>query len=235
MEKSYYKGILLVLASESDLYNSFKETYVKYMFKNPHIKVYFVYAGNTAFSPKEYDLVYTDLKESVIQPHPAKKVIRALEYINSKHSYDFLIRTNLSTFWVLDRLVSRLNSLPTTGTITGRIGYFAPKYVVGSDMIVSKDLVDLLLSSPDKVYLEHTGKYIPEDRILSEFFTLECNAQILDGEKYVQNIERTSLPTLYTDSQERSAHIDHFRVKNCDDRVLDLKIHEILLERYYSA
>lgn len=234
MVKSYYKAVILVLASESTLYNAFKNIYTKYMFTNYNIKVYFVYAGNVSFVPQEHDLIYLDLKECVIQPHPAKKVVRALQYINSVHDYDFLVRTNLSTFWVFDKLLDRLNTLPTTKTVTGRIGYFSPKYVVGSDMIVTKDLIDILVDNPTKAYLEHQGRYIPEDRILSEFFTNHCNARILDGQDYVQNIEHSTLESLHTDSEEISSRIDHFRVKNVTDRSLDLKIHEILLNRYYK-
>lgn len=235
MVKSYYKAIILVLASESTLYNTFKNIYTEYMSTNANIKVYFVYAGNISFVPQEYDLIYSDLKESVIQPHPTKKVVRALEYINSVHDYNFLVRTNLSTFWILDKLLNRLNTLPTQKTITGRIGYFSPKYVVGSDMVVTKDLIDLLVNDPAEAYLEHKGKYIPEDRILSEFFTNHCNAQIIDGQKYVQNIEQATMENLYTHSEEISPFIDHFRVKNLVDRSIDFKIHKILLNRYYKV
>ena len=234
MAKSYYRAIILILASESTLYNAFKNIYTEYMSSNSNIKVYFVYAGNVSFVPQEHDLIYQELKECVIQPHPTKKVVRALQYINSVHDYDFLIRTNLSTFWVFDKLLDRLNTLPTTKTISGRIGYLSPRYVVGSDMVVTKDLVDILAYNPAKTYLEHNGKYIPEDRILSEFFTNHCAAQILDGQDYVQNIENSTLQSLYKDSEEISSCIDHFRVKNVADRSLDLKIHEILLNRYYK-
>jgi hypothetical protein len=234
MAKSYYRAVILVLASEGALYNAFKNIYTKYMFSNYNIKVYFVYAGNVSFVPQEYDLIYPELKECVVQPHPTKKVVRALQYINSVHDYDFLIRTNLSTFWVFDKLLNRLNMLPTTKTVSGRIGYFSPKYVVGFDMVVTKDLVDILVDNPAKAYFEHTGKYIPEDRILSEFFTNRCGAQILDAQDYVQNIENSTSQSLYKDSEETLSCIDHFRVKNVSDRSLDLKIHEILLNRYYK-
>jgi hypothetical protein len=233
MEKTYYKAVLLVLASESSLYNELKNLYVKYIQSNPSIKVYFVYAGKVSFVPQQYDLVYEDLTESVIQPHPAKKVVKALQYINNTHDYDYLVRTNISTFWVFDKLINRLNTLPKINTITGRIGYFPPKYVVGSDMVVSKDLIDQLLLQPEKVYLTHNGKYIPEDRILSEFFTNICGANILDGVESVKYLENVTSSNFRYALIGLSPSIDHFRIKNSEDRQVDIEIHNVLLDMYY--
>jgi hypothetical protein len=205
----------------------------KYIDSNPSIKVYFVYAGNVSFVPQEYALVYKDLVESVIQPHPAKKVAQALQYINSKHSYDYLVRTNISTFWVFDKLLDRLNTLPKLDTITGRIGYFPPKYVVGSDMVISKNLIDQLLVQPEKIYLIHKGRYLPEDRILSKFFTETCKASILDGIPSVKYLENVTIESFKQELDTVSSKVDHFRVKNSVNRDIDILIHKELLARYY--
>jgi hypothetical protein len=233
MEKTYYKAVLLVLASESLLYNELKNLYVKYIQSSTDIKVYFVYAGKVTFVPQDYDLVYENLVESVIQPHPAKKVVQALQHIDSKHTYDYLVRTNISTFWVFDKLLSRLSTLPRLNTITGRIGYFSPKYVVGSDMVISKNLIDQLLAQPEKVYLTHNGRYLPEDRILSEFFTETCNADILDGINSVKYLENVTIDSFKDELDNVSAAVDHFRVKNSVNRNIDILIHKELLARYY--
>lgn len=236
MEKSYYKAIILVLASESELYNQFKEIYKKYKDLEPSIKVYFVYSGQVSFIPEDCDLVYPELKENVLQPHPAKKVVRALEHINAAHNYDYLIRTNLSTFWIFDNLLKRLSILPTSNLLTGRPGHVLPLYVVGSDMIVSKDLIDKLLENKTKVYIPYAGKYIPEDRILSEFFTGECGVEILADEKHLQLIET------WTEFDKfelyckiiKNTNIDHYRVMNFKNRSVDIHIHKELLKHYYG-
>lgn len=236
MEKSYYKAIILVLASESELYNELKEIYKKYKDLEPSIKVYFVYSGQVSFVPEDCDLVYSDLKETVLQPHPAKKVVRALEHINKVHNYDYLIRTNLSTFWVFDRLLKRLNTLPTSNVLTGRPGFVRPLYVVGSDMVVSKDLVDKLLTDKYKAYIPYEGKYIPEDRILSEFFTGECGVEILADEKHFVAIETwTEFDKLELYCKIfKNTNADHYRAKNYKNRSVDIHIHKELLKHYYG-
>ncbi len=120
----HYRAIILVLASEDILetnhrlsptdlpvYPFFKKVCEQYMFYANDIKFLFVYGSRTKFEPKEYDIIYDDIEETLAHPCMLKKTLRAYEYIDKNFSYDFLIRTNLNTVWDFD-----YNDLPNNGS-----------------------------------------------------------------------------------------------------------------------
>jgi len=233
----HYKAIILVLASEGPLYNEFKSLYEKYLDCSPDIKAFFTYAGKVSFSPKEHDLVYPDLQENILQPWPTKKVVRALEYIDANYSYDYIVRTNLSTFWVFNRLIARLNTLPKHNVISGRVGYIPPEFVVGTDMVISRNLIQALIHNQHQAFKDYKGKYIAEDRILSEFFTEFCGVPLIPDNKSVRNVERlTEYSQIYVQKciSRDPAYIDHYRVKNVADRQIDINVIKDLISYYYG-
>lgn len=236
MEKPQYKAVLLVLASETlPLYAKLKEVQEKFINTNKDIKVFYVYAGKVSFEPKNHDLVYPELTESVIQPHPAKKVVKALEYICDICTFDYLVRTNISTFWLFDRLLARLNSLPKLPIVSGRLGVLKPDFVVGSDMVITGSLIYKLIENQKEVYLQHKGRYIPEDRILSEFFTNNCKAKIVPAEHAVHQLEKLTNTDNIDLIKAPTDKVDHFRVKNLYDRdTIDPAVFTILYDLYYK-
>lgn len=238
MEKKYYRCIILILASTNlPIYAQFKKIWETYMWENQHILVQFVYAENPNIIAKAYDLIYSDLKETVIPPWTTKKVIRAIEDINNKYNYDYLIRTNLSTFWYFDQLLLRLNKLPKVGCLTGRLGYILPPFVVGTGMIISRDISDIVIQNKFKIEQNYT-KYVAEDRILSELIT-NTGIKIIPDNKTVCNIENiTEYDPQAINSiiiQAKNSCVDHFRVKNPSCReVLDISILKQLCQTYYN-
>lgn len=207
------------------------------MWKNKEVKVLYVYAETPSIAQKPYDLVYSDLKETIVPPWTTRKVIRAIEHINTNFNFDYLIRTNLSTFWDFDKLLIRLNSLPKIGCLTGRLGYLLPPFVVGSDMIISKDIIELILNNKNSIERPY-HKYVAEDRILSELITNQ-GIPIIPDEKAVCNIETITIydPTTINEIilEAKRNVVDHFRVKNPSCReVLDVSILKQLCETYYN-
>ena len=114
--KKHYKAVILVLASDnSPIYQEFRKIYQRYLNECPDVKVLLVYGAGTLFERQEYDLVYDDIVENYY-PGMITKTLRAMEHIDQTYDYDFLIRTNLSTFWDFTRLLKRFNNLLTTNT-----------------------------------------------------------------------------------------------------------------------
>ena len=151
-----YKAIILVLASEDNervpeslrpFYPYLKKAYESYMFEHPDIKVLFVYGGGTTFERKEHDLVYDHVPETY-HPGMLTKTLYAIEYIHNNFEYDYIIRTNLSQFWIFHRLVNRLDKLPKEKCVTGThvtIRYkdsdrIYLQYTAGYDLHISRDL-----------------------------------------------------------------------------------------------
>ena len=237
MTKPYYKAIMLVLASDDKpIYKFFKHMQETYMNENPLIKFFFVYGAGVTFDQQEHDLVYNDIKETLIPPWMTMKVIRAMEYIDTNFTYDYLIRTNLSTFWHLSLLIERLNTLPKSNCLSGRIGTFPPPFVTGTGMIISSDLIPLIIKDQKLVNVFYE-KYVAEDRMLSEYFTNHCHVPIIRSRNilFFENIQTFDPDQISKIIQNGIVDkYDHFRLKNKHNRQIDIEIAKLLCQIVYN-
>jgi len=122
--KPHYRAIILILASNNNnIYKNCRKIWKAYMNVDPTIKVCFVYGKLPTndiledFDEKS-DFIFSDIKEEDF-PFIIEKTIRAMQLIDAKLSYDFFIRTNLSTFWDFKKLHLHLNDLPTKNCYSG--------------------------------------------------------------------------------------------------------------------
>lgn len=242
MAKPFQRVILLVLASDNAfLYKQFRKIYKAYANTDPSIKTFMVYAGKeNSFTPDEHDLVYSDIEENYY-PGMITKTVRAMEDIDKQYDYDFMIRTNLSTFWDFELLHKRLDKQPITKCFTGTFrdcvykGKPSPQYVSGTNLVVSRDLV--------KTYIKNSVELcswdLPEDWALSQ---LLINRGYKPKASFPGAIHR--LDTYKTIDEKvimseiekaRDMRHDNFRIKNPVNRdVIDVGIAKILLREYYG-
>jgi len=238
MEKPYYKIIILVLASDNiPLYSQFKYIWEQYHNLNKEIKVFYTYGAGIKFNPSSWDLVF-DIPENITPPNSAKKVIKALEYIDKNYKYDYLIRTNLSTFWDFNGILSRVNTLPRTDCLSGNVGLLSPPFVTGISMILSANLIPKIIADQDKVLIKYP-KYVAEDRMISEYFYKYLGIPIINTEKRTHRIEdlvsADETKILEEINLGKKNGCDHFRVKNLHNReLIDTQVHKTLLKMYYG-
>ena len=256
-----YKAVILVLASDDEcmsntkwffprmkpewrpLFPFFKRVWESYMFECPDIKVVFVYGSGSTETIKCYDLVYEDVVENN-HPGMITKTMFALNDIDSMYDYDFLIRTNLSTFWDLNKLSSRLDTLPKDNFLSGtpvdnrdREGNVY-RYVAGYDMVISRDLVKRIIPYTNDVIQQRVYCDM-EDLSLCESFAKFLSAHRSESEscKAIQSMMNDGVfeNTLYQSMISRlSAGYDHFRVKTRTNRNVDKIIHKKLLFDIYG-
>lgn len=240
MANPYYRAIILVLASDNTpLYQEFRKVYQKYLDKNPEIKVFMVYGSGTTFEPQEYDLIYDDIEENYY-PGMITKTLRAMEYIDANYTYDFFIRTNISTFWDLDLLLSRLEKQPLTKCFTGTIrnaypnGVKSPDYIAGVNLVISRDMVKEMISNKELII----SWDLPEDWAMSKFLSEVAGATMrpsLPGAiHFMDRFENDDRDVIMAEIElARKMKHDHFRIKN-RNRDIDLTIAKVLLEEYYG-
>ena len=106
-------GIFLVIASPGYHYNMLKLVLMNFMNSNPNFRTYFIYGkvNKRKIIVSKYDLYFNNIPENFV-PGIFKKSIEAIKYINLHYNYKYIIRTNLSTFWRLDKMFNLLKSLP---------------------------------------------------------------------------------------------------------------------------
>ncbi|MFY7728211.1 MAG: glycosyltransferase [Flavobacterium sp.] len=164
------KILLLVIFSHSDIYNQMLTIQKEIVNSNSDIDTYFVTFNND----QDDDIVINDnimyVKGSESYTNILYKTIKGLDYIihTKSQQYDYIVRSNISTILHLSNLCAYLDSLPRNEVYTGctletlrwmlapyeiletkqhrRNDYYGVQYIQGTCIILSRDVVQYLLS-----------------------------------------------------------------------------------------
>jgi len=229
----HYRAVMLVLASNNnEVYKHCRQVWKKYMHVDPTIRVYFVYGhlSEPLEDQDEYDLIYPFHGG---YPISIDRTVAAMRDIHTKVTYDFFIRTNLSTFWDFEKLHLHLNELPRRGCYSGDgplPGYNAKGfYVSGTDTIVTPEMIHAMIH-----HLRWIDFHIVEDAAMGKFFHGILKAPILPSRIYFfEDVTSVEDPVEERIDLARSQNKDHYRVKNVDRR-MDAHIYKVLLQKLYN-
>jgi hypothetical protein len=209
---NHYKIIFIVIASPSDYYNKNKIIMNQFMNKNKNIKTFYIY-GNVDKSKvfkTEHDL-YFDFSENLV-PGILKKSIKSFEYINKNYTYDYLIRTNLSTFWNFKRILQKIKKFPNRRCLAGDIRRRYPiNYLFGTGIIYSRDMVNLLVKDKNKLNYDKA-----DDIVLSYYLHKKYGIKYINEPRCKKFMKR--LPKNKGDIPKKKSH---FRLKTPKERELD--------------
>jgi hypothetical protein len=236
----HYRAAILILASNNNqIFNNCRTIWKKYMNIDPTIKVYFVY-GQLSQPLENYDpssdLIYPEVVESY--PVFIEKTIKAIEYIDSQITYDFFIRTNLSTFWDFNKLHLHLNELPNQNCYCGDgplPGYNSNGYYLsGTDTIVTPEMIKSIISNKQLVDYN-----VVEDAAMGKYFNgvLKCPMlpnRICFFEDIISINETNKIINRINGAIQNNR--DHYRVKTQTNEreQIDLYIYNILLKMIYN-
>lgn len=238
--KPHFRAIMLVLASDNkDIYRECRRVWQTYMHKEPSIKVFLLYGKGTNFTRHSYDLVYDDIVENY-NPGMLQKTVRAMEDICNEYTFDYFIRTNISTFWDFLALLKHLAVLPTKlcysgdGTIIdGKFDGFGGKYLSGTDTIVNMEMVEEMVRQKDIL-----NYVVPEDEAMGLFFHGRLGAKFLKSRIHFMekiNPNRTEIQAEVLIGVSSGA--DHYRVKNVNPKLrmrVDVMVFKQLLHSIYN-
>jgi hypothetical protein len=239
MEKKNIKGLILILASDDcELSIEHRKIYQKYMFLNQNFKFIFIYGklfGKLNDINYDHDIIYDDIEESY--PVRIYKTLRAFQDIIKEYKFDFLIRTNLSTFWNLDNLDKYLDTLPKINCYCGHALYVPPHFVnqnsidyypylinycSGTSIILSYDLILQINNNNNKI------KNIVEDVTIGDFLNKQSNISIIHNEMCI-------LDDLNTYENKINEKKIYYRVKTNENRLQnDIFIYTKLLKIIYN-
>jgi hypothetical protein len=149
------KILVLIIASDNlPVYIEEQKVWRAYMHLNPkYVESYFIKADPHLVTPFEIDedVIRTRGDENLI-PGVFNKTLLAFEALYHRlHEFKYVIRTNLSSFYVFPRLIKFLETLPRERCYAG---YFAPtwKFTNGHGIILSSDLVALMLQNENELF-----------------------------------------------------------------------------------
>ena len=153
--KEYYDLIILVIANETNdnCYNDFlNEYWIKFInyvnYKSSNIKIFLLFGEKpTNTNIGDSNILISNTKEC-LKPGILQKTIYAFEYCNITYNYKHILRTNLSSFLILDNLISLNHNLSDNGLYGGlRFGWG----IGGSGMWLSNDVITYIILNKDKL------------------------------------------------------------------------------------
>lgn len=234
-KKLHYKAIMLVIASYDNIYCNIIETWKTYMNKVNNVKIYLLYNRNDLVEQivvdEEEGIIFYNCEESFI-PGIFLKTIYAMEYCNKKYSYDYLIRTNLSSFYNIPKLINYLDEQPKSNFAGGmQCVSFNIRFISGSGVIISCDLVKKILKSALEDKATELIKNYPDDVLLSCLLSLHINPSTF------KEVPCLHISEKLTNEKIELLSNDYFHFRNRNDhtnRILDSQNISLLTKYFYN-
>jgi hypothetical protein len=235
-----YRAVILVLASNFPNNKLYREVWKQYMFRDNSFKVLFIYGKSDRVLVdynKDYDIIAKYANESLGIP----KVLEAFKIIEERFVYDYLVRTNISTFWDFAKLHKHLDSLPKQncysgdGPLDGRTYNKNGFYLSGVDTIVTPEMISSINRNHDKVDI---NRYC-EDQSMGLYFNGVLGAPMLPNRIcFFEDITSTNQTDLIRSRIDDAIlnDKDHYRVKNLNGNreELDKCVYKELLKKIYD-
>lgn len=217
MKKENYNIIVLVISSLDATYQmleqSIRDTWAKKT--NSNVKVIFCYSDDRKKSEIIEDKLYCNSGADYLM-NIGNKTISAFEFIEQNYSYNFVYRTNLSSYLDTQILNDLYKYFPKNKYYMGVLGnHDGISYCSGSGYLLSRDLVQLVLKNRSQWNHEYIDD-VSLGILMSKFNVTHVNAQRFD---------------IVNDEHHIPSDYYHYRVKNVGDRSVDVvrmkKIHEL--------
>ena len=105
-----------------------------------------------------------------ISPGSTILTLKSMSSLKNHFTFDYIIRSTSSCFWVIPRLKKMLLEAPRTKLYKGTLSYSNIRdgqFVSGSGMIFSKDIVDILITLKNELIQHSIDTLIPDDLLLA--------------------------------------------------------------------
>jgi hypothetical protein len=248
-----YKFIFVIVSnSKLDEKNVYYNSSNRYTILKDLNKTYFnIFKDDIKFFFVEYneninkdvlevdDFIYIKGIEEPIVPNILIKKIKAMIHIKSKYKFDYIINTNLSSFWNIPTLLSLYNNIPRNNFFGGHVIFNS--FISGTGIIISKDLLPILLTINAYNFKDN------EDVTISQFmksknipiFHLDqsnhykLNYQILDENVTDINSPHHRNNNLEINENTNTDDILYFRIKN-GTHERDILVTKQILKKLYN-
>lgn len=217
------KVLVLIIASEGYPYNSFQHLWRQYMNLDSDFKCYFIKADPTI--NENYinnDTVFIKCEENYDNVF-YKSIETFKMFKDTLYEYDYIFRTNLSSFILFHKYKKWLNTLPKEKVYNGKIAWYGRyMYTSGCGFTCSPDVINIFINSNEKNYIIDDvtfGKICVNNNIKAS------SAPIC--EIYLETFDHEI--NLFNDNE----YAFHIRV-NSPIRTNDLNLYYTLLNIYYN-
>lgn len=225
--------MLIIASDQFPVYKRLQQGWVSYMGTDPeHIEAYFVRGDphlNVPFKIKDRT-IWIRTEEGWPPHHPGiiNKTILAMEAFAPRLSeFSYILRTNLSSFYVFPRLLAYVQSLPKTRCYSATPIHPGHSIGSGAGFLLSSDLACLLIDNKQE-FLDRVG--LEDDQLIGQFLNRQGVSLIAHP-----RCDFLDLESFYRQRETLPSDVFQFRVKTDDaDRfVQDVFIHAALFKTFY--
>lgn len=221
--------LFLILASDGGVYTPLQRVWRTYIHSYwPQVQAFF-YKANPALK-EEYeftgDTLWVRCPEGLT--HVARKFQFALKAVEDRlDEFDFICRPNLSSFFVMDRYLAALESLPRSAACIAKEHLRPAVFPTGAGFTITPDVARRIIAGPFP-QLVHGGDDVAVGAVLKELgikITDVPRVDITSPAHHDQRLEMVfQTPTIF-----------HIRVKHetADRAAKDLAVHQRLLDHFY--
>lgn len=231
--KKNIKILVLIIASDNyPVYVELQKVWRSYMHYNPkQVQAYFMKSDPNlpAMSLIADDVIWSKTSET-LAPGIINKTIQSMEALlpRIKTEFDYVLRTNLSSFYAFDRLLDFLQNMPAKNVYCGTCYGEVPGGASGSGYILSSDMAELLVQNKSYFY----NQLPPDDVLVANFFKSKNIAPI-----HHERMDLMPLKVWENNKYFIPSGIFQFRVKNEPHLRLtdDVYVHNQLAKKFYQT
>jgi hypothetical protein len=211
---------LIIASTNRPFYPMLMHQWRRYMNIHPDVVSYFLVNDSSKFVGTEKsathkfenEFLYFNAPETGI-PGIFEKTVKAVKLFSESEEIwgkiDFVIRTNLSSFYIWDRLVEYLHDTPRTGFAGGGINATpTPAYISGCGMILSKDVCKLLVDN-----FHHPLKNLLDDDRMIGYLMHYHSIPLVPIARHNMPSQQIVEKTLDTIAQDIPPHVFHVRTR----------------------
>lgn len=166
------KTLVLIIATDNlPAYKDLQDIWKSYMNDDPeHFEAYFLRADPKLTEPfviRPNEIVVKT--EEGYAPGILNKTLLAMEaFLPRLDEFDYVLRTNLSSFFPYKNFLKHLETLPRTNCYSGvSVPWYEYSFVSGAGIVLSSDLVRLLVK---KHHEFDSAKTLPDDVFIGLFY-----------------------------------------------------------------
>ncbi len=181
LERKEPKVLILIIANDDmPALIELQKKWKRYMRSDPkHFEVYFIRGNPDISTPFEIvgDDLFVKTEENYV-PGILNKTILSIEAMLPRFKeFDFILRTNLSSFYVFPRLLNFVKTLPKEQCYCGMQLHLPEEwvpqfgmipFVTGSGFFLSMDLAEMLVREKEVIF--ELNEQLPDDVLIGYFF-----------------------------------------------------------------
>lgn len=232
------KVLVLIIASDNlPIYIQLQNIWKSYMHYNPKkINAYFI-RGNPSIAENfqiTSDTLWLKTEESLKTGVTTKTILAFETALSQLPHFDYILRTNLSSFYIFDRVLSFLEKAPKNDFYCGFQNYFSGvHYASGSGFFLSRDLVELIVKNKN-YFLDQPNEW--DDLIIGKFLHSQGKKVVDQRMLRLANIKEW-------DNNKKKIPKDIFQIRvrscpliyDCPERLTqEIPIHKELLKMFYG-